>query len=337
MNPFDSAWDLLKELSTEDLQQAARTGGIGMTPERREAYTDAGLPLSTGGGFRTMPDTEAQRLMGYQKTGSREGIGFKLGGIPEDYDPKQKDELAAFLHQDDTGGNLDMDDRLEDIHYMLTQGQSMPGPSLEQERQRIGRGERRQGESVYSREFDRGADLPFDRNFIAPAPGATGGLVPMEHSGYITGTGRGYHRLQRRATRPRLFPGEYGSRKVQEISNAPNQYKDYLDSLQLLNRNKATALPEGSQGPEQFPTSEFARRGDAGASASDKAFSEMKLRQQRAEAQKQVLADRQKEMMMRQQQARMQSQPPKQRAGGRRPGEGKNAYRNRMNRQGGTR
>ena len=131
---FQHAWDLVKALSTEDLRMAARTGGIQMTPERRRAYADAGLPLNTGGGFRTMPETEAEKLIRYQKTGSEEGIGFKHGSIPLSYDPKEKGELADFLQQDlDTGGSLDMDDRLEDLYYMLTQGQSIPGPMEIQE------------------------------------------------------------------------------------------------------------------------------------------------------------------------------------------------------------
>tara|TARA_R100000900_G_scaffold118785_2_gene93469 strand:- start:71 stop:1015 length:945 start_codon:yes stop_codon:yes gene_type:complete len=314
MNPFDSAWDLLKDLSTEDLRMAARTGGIGMTPERRQAYTDAGLPLNTGGGFRTMPDTEAQRMMYDQRNDGVQHTDFKNVKIN-----------PATGQYSDSDWKISPEDQYAALH-----GGSMQDPSLEQERQRIGRGERRQGESIYSREFDRSADLPSNRNFIAPAPGATGGLVPMEDTGYgVRNRGRS------RITTPKRFPGEYGSRHVQEISNAPNQYKDYLDSLQLLNRNKATALPEGFQGPEQFPTSEFARRGDAGASASDKAFSEMKHRKEMAEAEEKMLAERRREIMMRWREK--QSRQPKQRAGGRRPGEGKNAYRNRMNRQGGRR
>ena len=37
-----------------------------MTGTRRQVYGDEGLPLSTGGGFRTMPDTEAQRMIAEQ-------------------------------------------------------------------------------------------------------------------------------------------------------------------------------------------------------------------------------------------------------------------------------
>ncbi len=288
MSAFSHAWDLLKALSPEDLQQAARTGGIGMTPERGQAYADAGLPLNTGGGFRTMPDTEAQRLMRYQKTGSPEGINQQMGSGAT-FDPKAKD-LAEFLHQDsDTGGNLDMDDRLEDIHYMLTQGQSIEPHS----------------------EPDAPPEHPM-KEYLAPMPKGRG--VSEEYQKRTAASNR----------------GAIDSYRNNQKEGNERDLREYLNQL-----------PEN----ERFPPSEFARRGDAGASASDKAFSEMKNRQQRAEAEKQraeaekqMLAERQKEMMMRQQKARMKSkQPPKGRAGGRRPGEGKNAYKNRMRRQGGRR
>ena len=65
-SPIDTAWSILKALSRDDLRHAARTGGIPMTEARRQAYEDEGLPLSTGGGFRTMPDTEAQLMIDTQ-------------------------------------------------------------------------------------------------------------------------------------------------------------------------------------------------------------------------------------------------------------------------------
>ena len=76
---FDIAWDALaKALSTEDLRMAARTGGIQLTPERRQAYADAELPFNTGGGFRTMPETFARNLMRYQKTQSPAELPVEL-------------------------------------------------------------------------------------------------------------------------------------------------------------------------------------------------------------------------------------------------------------------
>jgi hypothetical protein len=280
MSAFSSAWDLLKALSTEDLQQAARTGGIGMTPERRQAYTDAGLPLSTGGGFRTMPETEAQRIMRYQRTGSPEGVGFPIENtIGHD----AKNNLADYLHQDtDTSGSLDMDDRLLDDYFKLTQGDSIDPMS----------------------DDEPPPQHPM-KEYLSPIPRGRRDTIYDEH---------------KTAFNNRARIKSYN--KDQEEQNQ-RHLREYLNQV-----------PDGTA----FPPSEFARRGDAGASASDKAFSEMKRLRQKAEAHKQIVADRQKEMMMRQQQARMKSnQPPRGRAGGRRPGEGKNAYKNRMRRQGGRR
>lgn len=94
MTAFDTAWNALaKALSTEDLQMAARTGGIQMTPERRQAYADAELPFSTGGGFRTMPETLSRNLVSYQKTQSPIGlddINYKNKLFDPFFDPKHK-------------------------------------------------------------------------------------------------------------------------------------------------------------------------------------------------------------------------------------------------------
>ena len=95
-SPIDTAWSVLKELSREDLQQAARTGGIGMTDARRQAYGDEGLPLSTGGGFRTMPDTEAQMMMETQRR-FRQGHG----NLP----PGMTDERFARMGMEDARSN----------------------------------------------------------------------------------------------------------------------------------------------------------------------------------------------------------------------------------------
>ena len=261
MSPFENAWQILKELDTQDLQQAARTGGIGMTPERRQAYTDAGLPLNTGGGFRTMPDTEAQRLMGYQKTGSREAIDGYTGDPKHPlFDPRHKAEIAEFLHQDDTGGNLDMDDRLYDLHHILTQGQSIQDPMEIQEPTDVGtQGVR--GEKTY---------------------GASG--------------------------RVQITPGPRRT-----VSEEPRRF----------------LKPFTATDPPKNPESEFSRRGEAGVSPSNQAFEAIQQRRERAEAHKQMLADRQKEIMMRQQQARMQSRQPTMKRN-RRRGQGPNSRKNRM-------
>jgi len=50
LNPIDNAWVLLKEVTLEDLRQAARTGGLPATPERRAASRGhPGIPAATAG------------------------------------------------------------------------------------------------------------------------------------------------------------------------------------------------------------------------------------------------------------------------------------------------
>lgn len=57
MQPIDSAWNLLKALSREDLEMASRTGGIPMTDARMMAYfedaKDSPIPLN--GDIRGLP------------------------------------------------------------------------------------------------------------------------------------------------------------------------------------------------------------------------------------------------------------------------------------------
>ena len=242
---------------------AARTGGIQMTPERKRAYADAGLPLNTGGGFRNMPESEAERLTRYQKTGSKEGIGAYTDDPKHPlYDPKQKNELAEFLHQDGTGGNLDMDDRLEDLYYMLTQGQSMPDPMEIQEPTVVGT-----------------QDVKAKRG--------------------------------------------YGARGRTEITPGPRRT--------VSEPTAELSKPFTSTDPLRNPESEFSRRGDAGASPSDKAFKIIQQRKDNAERMKQVQADRQREMMMQRQRNRMKSRTPPQASGRRR--EGPNQRKMRMKRE----
>lgn len=279
-SPFRNAWVFLKELDTQDFRQAARTGGIGMTPERRQAYTDAGLPLNTGGGFRTMPETEAAGMMGFQRggdsggynpnTGIKDWWNVKEGPVPiprTDADFKDVKINPATGQYSDSDGRISPEDQYAALH-----GGSMEDPSLEQEPEPIGR-------------------------FV-----------------------------------DKIVPSKYFShtKRVPQISNAPKPYKEYLDNLQEENRNKETALPEGHQGPEEFPTSEFARRGDASASPTDQAFEVIQQRREAAEAHERVLADRQREMQMNAMRARMQSQPTMQRQQRGRRGQGPNSRRNRM-------
>lgn len=325
--------DLVKALSTEDLRMAARTGGIQMTPERRRAYADAGLPLSTGGGFRTMPESTARNLIDLQRG---RGSFLSEADFNAAHDLKHKDTLDA-LHT--YGGYYSPrygeftanpgDEGLEDIHYALTQGQSMKDPSLEQEPERIGRNKRLEGQNVFAREYDFVREVPQPRkNFYGDrlhqelASGATvdsrgrRGVVPMEIK----------NRLRSRGipiTTPRLFPGEYADRNVQEIrDNTPDRFREHLDKI-LAERRRAEE--------EQYPTSEFSRRGEAGASPSDQAFKIIQQRKDNAERMKQVQADRQREMMMQRQRDKMKSRTPPRARGGRR--EGPNQRKMRLKRE----
>jgi hypothetical protein len=50
LNPIDNAWMLLKEVTLEDLRQAARTGGLPDTPERQAASDGhPGIPAALSG------------------------------------------------------------------------------------------------------------------------------------------------------------------------------------------------------------------------------------------------------------------------------------------------
>jgi hypothetical protein len=50
LNPIDNAWMLLKEVTLEDLRQAARTGGLPATPERIQAARGrSGIPAALAG------------------------------------------------------------------------------------------------------------------------------------------------------------------------------------------------------------------------------------------------------------------------------------------------
>lgn len=83
---FNRAWNLLKAISTEDLQHAARAGGLRMTPERmadyRQAYEEQGM-TPTGAQIHSAPSlsylggtgnqSDANRLIAAQKINERRG------------------------------------------------------------------------------------------------------------------------------------------------------------------------------------------------------------------------------------------------------------------------
>ena len=56
MTAFSQAWSLLKALDTQDLRQAARTGGLRETPERKQAYRDAKMPYNAPPMLQTIRD-----------------------------------------------------------------------------------------------------------------------------------------------------------------------------------------------------------------------------------------------------------------------------------------
>lgn len=90
MNPIDNAWMLLKEVTLEDLRQAARTGGLPDTPERRAASRGhPGIPAALSGiePFRRFADGQtsttagqpmAERMMAAQR-GRLNEFGQSLG------------------------------------------------------------------------------------------------------------------------------------------------------------------------------------------------------------------------------------------------------------------
>ena len=53
---FEQAWNVLKALDTQDLRQAARTGGLRETPERKQAYREVGMPYSAPPMLQTIRD-----------------------------------------------------------------------------------------------------------------------------------------------------------------------------------------------------------------------------------------------------------------------------------------
>ena len=53
---FEDAWSVLKALDTQDLRQAARTGGLRETPERKQVYRDVGMPYNAPPMLQTIRD-----------------------------------------------------------------------------------------------------------------------------------------------------------------------------------------------------------------------------------------------------------------------------------------
>ena len=135
-SPIDTAWSILKELSVDDLRHAARTGGIPMTEARRQAYEDEGKKLSTGGGFRTMPDTEAQLMMETQRR-FRQGHGNLPPGMTDERFARMgmEDARSKQVHDLDEFGDPNFEPMSDSLEPEGKMGfnfahASLPNPAL---------------------------------------------------------------------------------------------------------------------------------------------------------------------------------------------------------------
>lgn len=139
MNPIDNAWMLLKEVTLEDLRQAARTGGLPATPERIQAARGhLGIPAALAGiePFQRFGDGQttgtagqrmAERIMAAQEQGRLNEFGQPH---EEGYDSPAYHDLPASLYDEGTidearhdpdSGNLDPD-------KIFLPDESMPDP-----------------------------------------------------------------------------------------------------------------------------------------------------------------------------------------------------------------
>ena len=131
-SPIDIAWTVLKALSRDDLRHAARTGGIPMTEARRQTYEDEGLPLSTGGGFRTMPDTEAQLMMETQRRFRQGGGNLPPGMTAERFERMgMEDVRSKQVHDLDEFGDPNFEPVLDSLEPEGKMGYNLAHASLE--------------------------------------------------------------------------------------------------------------------------------------------------------------------------------------------------------------
>jgi hypothetical protein len=120
LNPIDNAWMLLKEVTLEDLRQAARTGGLPDTPERREASRGhPGSPaalsgvepfMRTSGGRSsgTAGQPMAEKIMAASKQGRLNEFGQPH---EEGYDPAAYKDLPDSIRgNDDNYGSIGIDE-----------------------------------------------------------------------------------------------------------------------------------------------------------------------------------------------------------------------------------
>ena len=131
-SPIDIAWTVLKALSRDDLRHAARTGGIPMTEARRQTYEAEGLPLSTGGGFRTMPDTEAQLMMETQRRFRQGGGNLPPGMTDERFERMgMEDVRSKQVHDLDEFGDPNFEPVLDSLEPEGKMGYNLAQASLE--------------------------------------------------------------------------------------------------------------------------------------------------------------------------------------------------------------
>jgi hypothetical protein len=118
LNPIDGAWMLLKEVTLEDLRQAARTGGLPDTPERRAASDGhPGIPAALSGvepfmrtrdgrSTGTAGQAVAERIMDAQR-GRLNEFGQSL---EEGYDSTALRDLSESMRGNaDNFGSFDID------------------------------------------------------------------------------------------------------------------------------------------------------------------------------------------------------------------------------------
>lgn len=138
MNPIENAWMLLKEVTLEDLRQAARTGGLPDTHERRAASLGhPGIPAALSGvePFRRFPDGQtsttagqpmAERIMAAQRGrlnefGQSLGEGYDLPALSDLPESVSNEMANDEARHDPDSGNLNAD-------RMSFPDESMPDP-----------------------------------------------------------------------------------------------------------------------------------------------------------------------------------------------------------------
>ena len=149
MAPLEKAFRLLKDLSTEDYKQAARTGGLRETPERRAAYEEEGMPyrppppmLPTGTQKNAEDMMRAQRS--YWNTDMPDYIHDRVYGARH----AGTDDYRPMIDPTDEWENWDQQPEHHGVGYFsdrdaesLTSGHSMEDPHTEPEPEIVSRNE----------------------------------------------------------------------------------------------------------------------------------------------------------------------------------------------------